>query len=123
VTLFAAFGLLLAALGTFGVISFTIAQRRREIGVRMALGATAPRIVALVLRRGLGLAVAGECIGVVFALVLDGALRSHLSSLAGAQPWIYASVALVLLVSAAAAALLPARRASSVDPVEVMRAN
>jgi putative ABC transport system permease protein len=123
VTLFAAFGLLLAALGTFGVTSFTIAQRRREIGVRMALGATAPRIVALVLRRGLGLALAGESIGIVAALVLDGALRSHLTALTGAQTWIYAAVGVLLLVSAAAAALVPARRASSVDPAEVMRAS
>ena len=122
VALFGGFGVLLAALGTFGVISFTLAQRRREMGVRMALGATAPRILLLVLRRGLVLALAGECIGALLALLLDGALRSHLTALSGAQPLLYGAVALLLLASAAAAALLPARRASSLDPAEVLRA-
>jgi hypothetical protein len=123
VGLFSGFGLLLAALGTFGVISFTIAQRRREIGVRMALGATAPRVVGMVLRRGLLLALAGECVGAVAALVLDAALRSHLTALTGAQPMLYLGVAALLGVAAALAALSPAYRASSVDPAEVMRAN
>ena len=122
VGLFSGFGLLLAALGTFGVISFTIAQRRREMGVRMALGATAPAVVALVLRRALWMALAGECIGVVAALMLDAALRSRLTALTGPQPLLYLGVALVLVVAASTAALLPAWRASSIDPAEVMRA-
>lgn len=122
VALFSGFGLLLAALGTFGAISFTIAQRRREIGVRMALGATAPKVVALVLRRALFMALAGECIGAVAALVLDAALRSRLTALTGPQPLLYLGVAFVLVVTASAAALVPAWRASSVDPAEVMRA-
>jgi putative ABC transport system permease protein len=121
VAVFAVFGLLLAALGTFGVISFTVAQRRREMGVRMALGATAPGIVRLVLRRGLVLAAAGIGLGLIGALALDGALRSHLTALTGGQPLLYAAVGLLLLTAAAAAALVPARRASSVDPAEVMR--
>src|SRR5205807_8896292 len=96
VGLFCAFGLLLAALGTFGVISFTIAQRRKEMGVRMALGATAPRIAALVLRRGLTLALAGECIGALAALLLHAALQSHLTAVTGFQPLLYAVVAALL---------------------------
>ncbi|HZR08671.1 MAG TPA: ADOP family duplicated permease [Myxococcales bacterium] len=122
VALFSGFGLLLAALGTFGVISFTIAQRRQEMGVRMALGATAPVVIRLVLRGALSMALAGECIGAVAALVLDAALRSRLTSLVGPQPLLYLAVAVVLVLAASAAALIPAWRASSVDPAEVMRA-
>src|SRR4051812_35924411 len=122
VALFSIFGVSLAALGTFGVISFTIAQRRREMGVRIALGATGGRIVRIVLRRALCLALAGESIGAFAAVLLHTALRSHLTAVAGAQPLIYAAVALVLLAAAATAAFIPARRASSVDPAEVMRA-
>ncbi|MGE5048821.1 MAG: FtsX-like permease family protein, partial [Deltaproteobacteria bacterium] len=122
VALFSGFGLLLAALGTFGVISFTVAQRRREMGIRMALGATASSIIGFVLRRGIALALAGECIGAGAALLLHATLRSHLIAVSGAQPLLYAFVAVVLLLAATAAALIPARRASSADPAEVMRA-
>lgn len=121
VGLFSAFGLLLAALGTFGVISFTMAQRRREMGVRLALGATALRIAALVLRRALSLAVAGQCIGAIAALALHATLRDHLTAVTGAQPLLYAAVALLLTLAASGAASIAARRSSSVDPAEVMR--
>ncbi len=121
VALFSAFGLLLAALGTFGVISFTMAQRRREMGIRLALGATARRIVGLVLRRGLSLAFAGQCIGAVAALALHAMLRDHLTAVTGAQPLLYGAVAVILALAAGAAASIAARRSSSVDPAEVMR--
>ena len=79
----------------------------------MALGATAPAVVALVLRRALWMALAEERIGVVAALMLDAALRSRLTALTGPQPLLYLGVALVLVVAASAAALLPAWRAAS----------
>jgi ABC-type antimicrobial peptide transport system permease subunit len=123
VALFAAFGLLLAALGTYGVISFTVAQRTAEIGIRLALGATRPRILQLVLRHGLVLACAGVGAGFVGAVVLHAVLRARLVEVHGAHPFLYVGIALLLLGVAVGAAILPARRATAIEPMEALRAN
>jgi predicted permease len=123
VALFAAFGLLLAALGTYGVVSFTMAQRTAEIGLRLALGAEQASIQRLVLGQTLLLACAGVGSGLVAALALHGVLRSRLVEVQGAHPLLYAAVALLLLLVALAAAALPARRASAIEPAEALRAS
>jgi putative ABC transport system permease protein len=121
VTLFAALALTLAAVGIFGVMSYTVVQRTREIGVRMALGATKERIVGMLLGRGLALAGAGAGIGLLSALLLSGVLRTQLYGVAVTDVLTYGAVTLVLLAVAAAACYLPARRATSVDPMIALR--
>jgi putative ABC transport system permease protein len=121
VTLFAALALTLAAVGIFGVMSYTVIQRTREIGVRLALGAPKDRIVGMLLGRGLALAGLGAVIGVAAALLLSGVLRTQLFGVAATDVLTYATVALLLLVVAAAACYLPARRATAVDPMIALR--
>ncbi|HKB13815.1 MAG TPA: FtsX-like permease family protein, partial [Vicinamibacterales bacterium] len=118
---FAAAALLLAAIGVYGVLSYSVSSRVREIGVRLALGADARRVVALVVGAGMRLAVAGAVIGAVSAIAVTRLLRGLLAGVAPADPQILAAAAIVLLAVAAVAAWLPARRASSVDPAVVLR--
>src|SRR5262249_40852499 len=118
---FAAAALLLAAIGVYGVLSYSVSSRVREIGVRLALGADARRVVALVVGAGMRLAVAGAGIGAVSAIAVTRLLRGLLAGVAPADPQVLAAPAIVLLAVAAVAAWLPARRASSVDPAVVLR--
>jgi putative ABC transport system permease protein len=118
---FAGAALLLAAIGVYGVLSYSVSSRLREIGVRLALGADARRVVALVLGEGLRLASIGAGIGLVAALAASRFIQGLVVGASGADPRILAAVVLVMTVVAAAAAFLPARRASAVDPIVVLR--
>jgi putative ABC transport system permease protein len=120
-TIFAASALVLAIVGIYGVISYSIAQRRREIGVRMALGAGRTNIRNLVLRQGMLLAIIGVSIGVSAAFGSVRFLASFLFSVTTWDPVVFLSVPLLLLCSALLAVWLPARRATRVDPMQALR--
>ena len=120
---FGASALLLAAAGMFGMLAGGVAERRREIGVRSALGASRALIVTMILRHGLELAVAGVVIGLGLSAVLSQSIRSLLFGVSGLDFSTYGAVALLLLGVAAAACGIPAWRASRVDPVETLRAD
>ena len=125
-TLLGAFGglaLLLAALGIYGVISYSVAQRTRELGIRIALGATHDRVLRLVLGQGVGLSVVGVAIGMAGALWLVHLLAALLYGVQATDPLTFVSVAAVLVGIASLASYLPARRAARVDPVIAMRAD
>ena len=119
--LFAALAVALAAIGIFGVMSYGVAQRAREIGIRMALGAPANRVVAMIVTRALLLASIGLVLGLGGGYALRRVLQSQLYQVEVVDPLTVAGVVLVLAVSAAAASLLPARRAASLDPGLVLR--
>lgn len=120
-TLFAALALALAAIGIFGVMSYSVAQRAREIGIRMALGARGREVVSMVVGRSVLLAGVGLVIGGAVALALSRVLRSQLYNVGPTDPVTFAAVSLVLLAAAGLAALLPARRAAAVDPGHTLR--
>jgi putative ABC transport system permease protein len=118
---FAGFALLVAGVGLFGVLSQGVSARRRELGVRLALGATPRRVVTLVVAQGVGLAVAGLAIGIAAALLFGGALRALLYGVTTRDPLSFGAVALTVLAVAALACLVPARRAAALDPLQVLR--
>jgi predicted permease len=120
-TAFGAVALLLAALGIYGVLSFTVAERVPEIGIRMALGESAQQVLRRVVGRTLALAGSGIGIGVVLSLVGTRSIGSLLYGVAPTDPLTFLAMAAVLLAIAALAGFLPARRASRVDPSSVMR--
>jgi predicted permease len=122
---FAAFGLLalvIASVGLYGVIGYEVAQRTHEFGVRAALGASSERIIGLVLRRGVGLALIGIIIGGVIARAGARALEPLLFETSATDPFVFVLVLSVLLVVAVAACAVPARHAASVDPASALRA-
>ncbi len=121
VALFAALALVLAAVGVFGVLSHSVAQRSHEIGVRMALGAGRGDVMAMVLREALLLGIVGGALGLATALVLTRWLSSFLYGVSPADPATYAAVGLVLAFQVLVAALIPVRRASRVDPMDALR--
>ena len=120
-SLFGALALFLAACGIYGVLAYSVAQRRREIGVRMALGAQKRDILTLVLRRGLKLTLVGVAIGLAAASALTRIIQNLLYGTQPVDPPVILMVTGLFLLSAAAAAFLPARRAASVDPMEALR--
>jgi predicted permease len=119
--LFAALALALAALGIYGVMSYAVAQRTREIGVRMALGAAREQVVRMVLSEGARVVLAGTAAGLVAGLLLARLMAGLLYEVTPGDPLSLTLVTLVLAAVALAACLLPARRAASVDPMEALR--
>jgi predicted permease len=115
-------GLLLAMVGLYGVLAFIVASRSKEIGIRMALGASARRVVRDHIWQGMRLALTGLGLGVVLSLILTRPLASVMVGLSPADPVAYASTALFLLLVALFASYLPARRATRVDPLTAVRA-
>jgi predicted permease len=118
---FAAFALILASLGIYAVVSYSVSQRTQEIGIRMALGASASKVRAGVLGQTMRLAAIGVVIGVVASSMLAGALRSLLFGVNSADPATFAAMLVVLTMVAAIAGYLPARRASRIDPMVALR--
>jgi putative ABC transport system permease protein len=118
---FAATALALAMLGLYGLLSYQVAQRTREIGVRMALGARRADVLLMIVRRGLLLTVAGLAIGATVSLGLARFVKALLFGVTPTSPWVYAAVAAMLLTVAAAASMAPARRAMRADPVTALR--
>jgi ABC-type antimicrobial peptide transport system permease subunit len=118
---FAGTALLLAAIGLYGVIAYTVTQRTREIGIRLALGASPRRVLRQVLGQGLKLVVLGLILGALGAAGLTRLLASLLYQVSPADPLVFGGMALLLLAVALAAAWLPARRAAKVDPMVALR--
>jgi predicted permease len=119
--LFAALALTLAGSGLYAILSYGIAQRRREIGVRLALGAQRRDVLGLVLRDGLGAAALGAVLGLLLAAAASRVLGSLLYEVQPLDPEVFASAPLFLLIVAALASLRPALRASRTDPIEALR--
>ena len=122
VGVFAALALALAMAGVYGVMAYAVSRRTSEIGVRIAMGASRPAILRLVLGQGLQLAAAGIGIGSVLAFALSRALRSMLFAIGPTDPIVFVGVPILLLVTAAAATAIPALRASRIDPIQALRA-
>jgi ABC-type antimicrobial peptide transport system permease subunit len=120
--LFALSAVLLAALGIYGVTTYSVVQRQREIALRIALGAQKRSVYALVLREGLGPVVAGSLAGVGVALAGAHLLRSLFFEVSPYDPLLLSGAVGLLLCAGIAACLLPASRAASVDPMTVLRA-
>jgi putative ABC transport system permease protein len=121
--IFAAVALTLAAIGTYGILSYMVTERQREIGIRMALGADSKSVVRMVLGQGLGIALAGIVLGVGGAFALSRLAASLLYNVSPSDPLTFGTVAFVIASVAMAACLIPARRAMRVDPLEAMRAD
>jgi putative ABC transport system permease protein len=120
-TAFAAVALVLAAVGIFGVLSYAVAQRAREIGIRMALGARQRSVVVMVVRQAMTLSIAGVLIGLCATYYVTRVLSTLLFATSRADAAALAGAAGVLLVVALAASYIPARRATRVDPVIALR--
>jgi putative ABC transport system permease protein len=118
---FALLALLLASIGIYGVISYSVAQRTREIGIRIALGAQIGDVIKLILKQGLALALAGLAAGLVVAFFVTKLMSSLLFGVGATDPVTFASVALILFFVALLACYIPARRAASVDPNVALR--
>jgi len=113
--------LVLASLGVYGVIAYSVAQRRREIGIRMALGASTGGVRRMFVGEGLGLSAIGLGVGLVLSLVVSNSLKAVLFGVGAFDPITFIGVLILFLLIAAAASLVPAFRASRVDPVGVLR--
>jgi len=117
-----AMALLLGIIGIYGVMAYAVSQRRREIGIRLALGAPPSELRRMFMRHALALAGVGVAIGLVAAASLTRLMASLLFGIAPMDPLTYAAVPVVLLSAALLASYLPARRAAAVDPVETLKA-
>lgn len=118
---FAAVAILLAAIGIYGVTSYAVNARRREFGIRMALGAGRREVIVLVLRRWMALTAGGLIAGIAGALAVTRFLSSQLYHVKPTDPPTFAGTALLLAAIAALACYLPARRAAGCDPAQVLR--
>ncbi len=119
--IFAGLGLTLAAIGIYGILFYSVMQRRHEIGMRMALGARATDVLKQIVGEGLTLAGIGLVVGVVGAFVLSGVLRSQIENLSSIDATAVVTIMAIALLIAAAASYLPARRATAIDPVKALR--
>jgi ABC-type antimicrobial peptide transport system permease subunit len=120
--IFAGLALLVAAVGLYSVVAYEVAQRTREMGIRIALGAASRDVVALVVRDGIAPALAGVVLGLALALAASRAIASLLFDTSPRDPLVLGACATVLLVVALVASVIPARRATRVDPMEALRA-
>jgi ABC-type antimicrobial peptide transport system permease subunit len=120
-TSFAALALLLSAIGLYAVLSYMVAQRTLEIGVRMALGAQRSDVLALILRRGVGLAMLGLIVGMMLSVVLTRYMASMLYGIKPLDPTTLLSVTAILLVVSLIASTAPAWRAARLDPMKTLR--
>jgi ABC-type antimicrobial peptide transport system permease subunit len=118
---FAALAVILAAIGVHGLLSYNVAQRRQEIGIRIALGAGRGAVLGLILREGVGIIFAGLIGGLAGAVVLTRLLQALLFGVSPTDPLSFVVVAAVLTAVAVVATLLPARRAARVDPLPALR--
>jgi ABC-type antimicrobial peptide transport system permease subunit len=120
-TLLGAIGLLLAAIGIYGVMGYFVSRRTQEIGIRMALGATRADVVRLVVRQAAVPLGAGLVLGVLASLALTGVLQAELFGVSARDPRTLAVVAVLLAFVGLLATLIPARRAASIDPTRALR--
>jgi ABC-type antimicrobial peptide transport system permease subunit len=120
--IFAGLALLVAAVGLYSVVAYEVAQRTREMGIRIALGAASRDVVALVVRDGIAPALAGVVLGLALALAASRAIASLLFDTPPRDPLVLGACAVVLVVVALVASVIPARRATRVDPMEALRA-
>jgi putative ABC transport system permease protein len=118
---FAAVAMLIAAIGIYGVLAYSVNQRTREIGLRMALGAPRAQVLRLIVREGMTVGAIGIAVGVVGALVLSRVLASLVFDVPVRDPLTYLAVASMLTLVALAACAIPARKASRVDPMVALR--
>ena len=121
--IFAVVALTLAAIGTYGILSYMVTERQREIGIRMALGAGQGQVVGLVLGQGLGIAGVGILLGVGGAFALSRVTATLLYGVSPSDPLTYGTVAVIIALVATAACIVPTRRATRVDPLEAIRAD
>ena len=121
--IFAAVALTLAAIGTYGILSYMVTERQREIGIRMALGADSGQVVRLIMGQGMTIALIGVVIGIAGAYFLSRLTASLLYGVSPSDPLTFATVSGVIVVVAMAACLLPTRRAMRVDPLEAIRSD
>jgi predicted permease len=120
-TVFASLALLLAAVGTYGILSYSVAERRQEIGIRMALGADRSAVLGMILRHGLLLTGIGLAAGIAASFLVNRALGSLLFNVQPNDPWTLAGVTAIITLVAIVACLIPARSATRVDPLVVLR--
>ncbi len=121
-SIFAAVALALAVIGIYGIMSWSVAQRTQEIGIRMAVGADTRGILKLILGRGLKLSSVGLAIGIGATLALTRLLSTQLFEISPHDPWVFTGVSVLMLAITTAACYLPARRATKVDPIATLRA-
>jgi ABC-type antimicrobial peptide transport system permease subunit len=118
---FAAVATLLAVVGLYGVISYSVVQRTKEIGIRRALGAQTGSVLSLIARQAISLALTGIALGVGASLVLSRLMKDLLFQVSATDPATFAGISILFVIVALAASYIPARRAASVDPMAVLR--
>jgi putative ABC transport system permease protein len=120
---FGAVSLALAAIGLYGMMAFSVARRTREIGLRLAIGASRTSVLSLVLKEGVGLVLTGAAIGLIVAVIFSGSLADLLFDVPPRDMGILAGVVAMLILIGALASLVPAHRATRVDPLAALRAD
>jgi putative ABC transport system permease protein len=118
---FALTALLLAAVGIYGVVAYTVSQREREIGIRLAMGARSTDVIKLIAGRGVGLALAGVVAGLALSFALTRLMTGLLYEVSPTDTATFAIISIILALAAMIAAYLPARRAAQIDPVTALR--